>query len=552
MPSLSPLDHSRRILLLAAGALAGAVVVVTAAWALDSHVHDGRVVRRVVVAGRQVGGMHRSALITWVDTVAGRYDTAPIEIRAPEAGFQSGASELGLSVDRAATVERVLSEGRRGNAASRALDWVVHLFATRRSAVVLHVDRSAVERVVRERDPKREPPTEPTLAVRDGHLVGVPGRPGRGIDAASVATGLARADLGGRQVVVSAGRGAVAPRFGREDAEHLASRAEALAESGFTLRAGPADVRVPPETMRRWLTAVPSDDGLQLGADAEAVAASFPKLFPAPVVAPVNAGFSVSGGAVSLVPAKPGSGCCGPEAAAIVAAALTAAPPPQPVVLPLHDIAPRRDEAAARKLGVVEQVATFTTPHKAGEPRVHNIHVIADTARGAVIEPGATFSLNGLVGPRTTAKGYVEAPVIGENSTFASSPGGGISQFTTTLFNAAFFAGLEIPEYQMHSLYISRYPFGREATISYPSPDLKLRNITPYGILIWPTYTDSSVTVSLYSTHFADASQSNQTTAPAGPCTVVTTERTRHFVDGRTAVDHFTGRYAPAEGVKCQ
>ena len=51
--------------------------------------------------------------------------------------------------------------------------------------------------------------------------------------------------------------------------------------------------------------------------------------------------------------------------------------------------------------------------------------------------------------------------------------GGGISQFATTLFNAAFFAGLDIPEYQSHSIYITRYPYGREATLSYPAPDLE-------------------------------------------------------------------------------
>jgi vancomycin resistance protein YoaR len=121
------------------------------------------------------------------------------------------------------------------------------------------------------------------------------------------------------------------------------------------------------------------------------------------------------------------------------------------------------------------------------------------------------------------------------------------------LFNAAFFAGLEIPEYQMHGLYISRYPYGREATLSYPRPDLKVRNNSPYGVLVWPTYSGTSITVSLYSTKWVEeVTQSNQTTSEQGPCKVVTTERTRRWLDGRTAVDRFSGRYAPAEGVQCQ
>jgi vancomycin resistance protein YoaR len=133
------------------------------------------------------------------------------------------------------------------------------------------------------------------------------------------------------------------------------------------------------------------------------------------------------------------------------------------------------------------------------------------------------------------------------------------------MFNAAFFAGLDIPEYYMHGLYISRYPYGREATLSFPSPDLKIQNTTPYGVLIWPTYTDSSITVTLYSTPYVTADQTGQTrqerpatppaktpdAPPVGPCVEVTTERTRTYLDGRKVVDNFYGLYAPAEGWSC-
>ena len=191
---------------------------------------------------------------------------------------------------------------------------------------------------------------------------------------------------------------------------------------------------------------------------------------------------------------------------------------------------------------------------------------MADTLRGTVIAPGATFSINGTVGQRTKAKGYVEAPIIGGDYVFDTDVGGGVSQFATTMFNAAFFAGLDIPEYFMHGLYISRYPYGREATLSFPGPDLKVRNSTPYGVLIWPTYTGSSITVTLYSTHYVAGEQTGQVraesaskpppnsppdTPSAGPCVNVTTERTRTYVDGHKVVDHFSGQYAPAEGWSC-
>jgi len=130
--------------------------------------------------------------------------------------------------------------------------------------------------------------------------------------------------------------------------------------------------------------------------------------------------------------------------------------------------------------------------------------------------------------------------------------GGGISQFATTLFNAAFFAGLDIPDYMMHSLYIARYPFGREATLYYPSVDLKITNNTPFGILIWPTWTEDSITVTLYSSPWVVGEQSGQTTEPAGACTRVRTERTRTFlIDQTREVDEFRALYQPEEGVRC-
>jgi vancomycin resistance protein YoaR len=548
---VDPLHRSRRLGLLVVGALAGAVVLLGAAWALDSRAHDGRVVRGVALAGREVGGMRPAELTAYVDDIATRYEQAAIEVRAPEGGFRSDSRELGLSVDRPGTVAGVLDEGRKGALPARVWDWARHLFGSRTAEVDLHVDRPLVTRVVTENDPARVPPVEPFLSVRDGRLSGVSGRPGRGIQPEAVERALTRADLGQVPVAVDVGRGLIQPRFRREDADRVAAQGEELAAAGFKVQAGPKEATVPPEMLRRWLKSEVAGDTLRLAPETGPIAEDLAKLFPNAVVPPVDAGFAVSGRSVSVTPAKAGSGCCAPEAVPAVANALNGTPPSAPVSLPLKTIPARRDESEARKLGIVEQVATFTTPHAAGELRVRNIHLIADMLRGTVIAPGQTFSVNSAVGPRTTEKGFVAAPVIGEDNKFESSPGGGISQFATTLFNAAFFAGLEIPEYQMHTLYISRYPFGREATLSYPRPDLKVRNSSPYGILVWPTYTGGSITVNLYSTRWVEATQSGQTTTERGPCKAVTTERTRKFTDGRTAVDRFNALYAPEQGVKC-
>jgi vancomycin resistance protein YoaR len=108
------------------------------------------------------------------------------------------------------------------------------------------------------------------------------------------------------------------------------------------------------------------------------------------------------------------------------------------------------------------------------------------------------MSINATTGERTAAKGYQVAPVI-INGQLEDSLGGGMCQVSTTLFNAAFEAGLQIVERTNHSLYISHYPLGRDATVSYGSYDLKFRNDTKNWILVKSAYTGWSLTFSLYS-----------------------------------------------------
>jgi len=167
-----------------------------------------------------------------------------------------------------------------------------------------------------------------------------------------------------------------------------------------------------------------------------------------------------------------------------------------------------------------------------------------------VIRPGERFSVNEYVGRRTRENGFVAAGVI-YNGEFSEDVGGGVSQFATTLFNAALFAGLDFGEYQSHSLYISRYPRGHEATISYPHPDLQIVNDSEYGVLIWPEYTDSSITVRLYSTRHIDVAIGDPRSSPQGNCTRWTTPRTRTYPDGRAVQDTVAAVYRPAEGVRC-
>lgn len=112
-----------------------------------------------------------------------------------------------------------------------------------------------------------------------------------------------------------------------------------------------------------------------------------------------------------------------------------------------------------------------------------NMGITARDVNGAIVLPGEIFSLNGHTGSRGTAQGYVEGGII-LNGRADTAVGGGVSQFATTLYNAAYFAGMEDIAHTPHSYYISRYPAGREATIYDGAIDLQFRNNTEHPIRI--------------------------------------------------------------------
>ena len=526
------------------------LVTVVVAWSLDGGQND-RVARNVSLAGRPVSGMTAAELWTVTTQLADEYAQAQIEVRAPEGGFSTDAQAVGLKVLVDPTIADTLALERSGSVVNRIWNWLKSFFTPRKAPVRIDVDRNAVYRVVAAQDPgPRTPPTEPGIRARDGRLQPVEGTPGEGINPVELIENLPPAAADGVPIQVRVGRGEVPPRFTVEDAQQLIGRAESLTAEGIPVKAGDQELTVPPQTLRTWIRSASTEEGLVLKVDHGAANAGLRKLLDQPNPKPQNAAYDVVDGQVRIAPGKPGLGCCADTAGSIVEEALLGQPV-HPVELPVVEIPPPVTAEELSLAGITEQVSTFTTNHAAGQPRVRNIQLMADAVRGHVIKPGETFSVNKFVGERTREKGFVVDGVI-QDGKFDESVGGGVSQFATTLFNAAFFAGLEFPEYQSHSLYISRYPYGREATLSFPRPDLQIKNPSPHPILIWPTYTRSSITVGLYSTKWAEADQTGQTEQSRGPCKLVRTERTiTYLADGSTKVDRVNALYRPAEGVNC-
>ena len=212
----------------------------------------------------------------------------------------------------------------------------------------------------------------------------------------------------------------------------------------------------------------------------------------------MNARFVVEGTRVRIAPSQVGLAPDGPWIADSITAAASA--PIRRASLRLKQIRADLTTAEAEALGIRERISTFTTDMgTSSSNRIHNVHLMADYIDGTLIRPGEAFSFNDRVGPRTVERGFLEGQMI-IGSLLLPSIGGGVCQTATTLFNNAWELGLPIVERHNHSFYISHYPMGRDATVSWGGPDFVFRNDLKTGILIKTSYTDSTLTFSFYGT----------------------------------------------------
>lgn len=174
----------------------------------------------------------------------------------------------------------------------------------------------------------------------------------------------------------------------------------------------------------------------------------------------------------------------------------TAKPATKPAAKPAAKPAPATKTTAPAKLGVIAQ---FSTIARGTEARDENIALAVDHINGVVLAPGETFSLNETVGKRTKASGFKTAHVF-LDAKVVNGVGGGVSQVTGTLFNAAALAGLKIVEVNPHSRPVAYLPLGRDATVAYGEKDLKFTNNTKSPIKIAYTFKHKKLTARFFGT----------------------------------------------------
>lgn len=473
----------------------GALVVLLLIGYLLLAMSSGSTARPgTTVQGIDISGMSQSEAAAAVEAGLTPIAEKRLRVRALDETVGLRPEEAGLSLDAEASVAPAfghtwnpvaLIAGMFGSTALPAVAAVDEpLLSAQIDLIAQNIDRPAVE---------------PSVDVEKGEGVITPGTDGRALDREATAAAMTEAFLLPRApveaVVVT-----VEPSISDEaTAEALALVSDAQS-APVTVKAGTVTAEIPAKTVARALgftveggRLVPTMDGEILH---EAIAE---ELSPIEVEGR-DATFRIKNGKPKVVKSKVGTGVSDDELAAAVAGVLALPAAERVVTVPVGTREPSLTTEQAKALGVKERLSTFTQNFPYAPYRVQNIGEAARRVNGTLLMPGETFSLNDTIKERTEENGYTEGFVVGAGGVFDEALGGGVSAAATTVWTGAFFAGMERVQTIAHSIYISRYQPGLEATVAWGIFDMKFRNDTPNAVFITAGTTNSSMTVSFWGT----------------------------------------------------
>ncbi|MDY0087985.1 MAG: VanW family protein [Coriobacteriia bacterium] len=500
--------------------------------AVDVFSSLGRIHPGVRVGEVRVGAMTPKAAAARVDETFKPRLADPVSVVFEDQVWETQAEELSATLDSEALIAQAMAYGRSGSIGEKVITRAKLWFRAHTVPVAVETDEAALEAFLGEIEGAvaREP-QDARIAIEGTEASLVPAVLGIGVRHPDVKTGILQAFAStDRQVELAVDFLPV--RITDKDAEGALADVRAILAGPVTVtdeskkwEFSPAEVAkwvafetkpvttaaaaptaetataqsddpVPPngttpETAEQWvLSAYISADEASATVRAKVGDLGTP---------PVDARFQVGGGNVSIVPSRDGVGVDVEALASDMKRVLTTEES-RTVKLHTRRIEPELTTERAKQMGIKERIATFTTNYSPGnKPRVSNIHTLTKALDGTLIGPGETFSFNDTIGPRTAAKGYREAPAI-VGGRLVPSLGGGICQVATTLFNTVFESGLPVVERRNHSYFISAYPKGRDATVSWGGVDFKFKNDTDNWVLIATGFSNSSVTISLYGT----------------------------------------------------
>lgn len=487
---------------------------VGALWLWSDRVPPG-----TSVAGVDVGGMTADQAVARLEDQLAPATSEPIAVAVGETRTTLDPVAAGLQADLPATVEQVTGFGlepvRLWN----------QVFGGGPVTPVTTVDRPALAATLAEvGDALAVPPVDGTVVFVDGAAESTPSAEGTSVDLAAAEELVVRDWLTAPKPLELP---AVPepPVIGDDEVERtLAEVARPLADAPISVVVGEERAELPVDVVTAAASFAPEGGRLALVLDGEVLVDEVVDRMPDLLSEPSNATFVFKDGVPQIKAGRPGTTLDPVAVADAVAAAGTGTDRTARVELVETD--PAESTAELQALKVTEIVSSFKTPLNSEPRRTQNIINGARNINGTLIRPDETFSLTEALGPIDAAHGYVQAGAI-VNGEHVDAWGGGLSQISTTTYNAAYLAGFEDVEHHPHSEWFARYPEGREATIFTGSLDMRWKNNTPYGALVQAWVSGGEVHVRIWGTkHWTVESYTSGRSDVVAPTTVYSTSPT--------------------------
>ncbi|MFC7489664.1 MULTISPECIES: VanW family protein [unclassified Knoellia] len=479
----------------AIAAVVGAFVLLVAGYVGVAAYTSGRMPSDTKVGGVQVGGLEPAQARKTLATAVAERGATPVTLTAGGRSATLAPADAGLSIDIDTSI------GNLSGFSLNPADVVSHLTGGVTRSLETDVDEAKLKAsVTKASKALAVPAKEGAISVAGGKVTMTEPVKGQAIEIDRTVEAIAQSWP--RSTPIVAPVTVAMPKVSAEELQRVRTEFADKAMSGpIAVKAGDKTFEISAATLAPAITFPADSQGKITPAfDEKLIIAAVSKAADRADATsdPRDATVSFPSGQPTVIPSRTGVALETSKIVAPVTAALTS--PERAAIVPVKVSQPEFTTEKARATLPKGMISTFTTYFPAnGGGRVSNIRLAARTLNGTYVAPGATFSLNEVLGRRTPEKGYQKGGVI-QDGRLSENYGGGISQVSTTLFNAAFFAGVKFEQYMAHGFYISRYPEGREATISYPYPDNRWTNTTDGGIHIRASSTGGQVTVAFYGT----------------------------------------------------
>ena len=458
---------------------------------------SGRIADGVTVAGVDVGGLTPGQAAAKLEARARAVANVPVVFAVGRHRWRLRPGNLGVEADWAAAVKLAERHGDGFGPFRGFRRLGVRVFGADVSPPTRVWERALNYELTRMSRAVGAPHRDAALVLHGRRPAVVPGRTGRGLDRKAAAAAIVQALAGlERGTPVALPVQLDAPRVSAGDLAPVLAQVRTALSARIRMSLGGSSWWLQPGQLATLLS-LPHGGTRSLAIGGPAADRYFRGLGKGIGRPPRDATLRVlDSGRVFVVPSRPGRVIDVPATRRnLLAAVLSPTGRRARVVVTTQDA--KRTTAQVRAMGITTRISRYETIYGGDPNRIHNVQLVARLIDGKLIAPGATFSFNHATGARTAAKGFLTAPVI-INGEVTTGLGGGVCQVSTTVFNAAYEAGLNITERTNHALYISHYPQGRDATVDYPDVDLKFVNDTPHWLLLRTFVGSYSLVVDLY------------------------------------------------------